>query len=88
MCVTIPVSELVQYPINWVRGDDARLKSVFKSLLGEQQIDSPIKILVCGCGKTYMLEDGGHRITACHKLFKKTGRDIKIRVHFYQSKFM
>ncbi len=87
MCIKMPVSELVKLPISWVRGDDERLNTVFKTLKMGQDINSPIKLLNCGCGKTYMLEDGGHRITAAYKLFIKTGEDIKIPVHKYISKF-
>lgn len=85
--VQLPVSELVQLPISWVRGDDERLKTIFKSLKAGIGINDPIRLLNCGCGKTYMLEDGGHRITAAHKLFRKTGKDVMIPVHKYVSKF-
>lgn len=87
MCVQTPVSELVKLPINWVRGDDERLRTVFKSLKAGNSINEPIKLLNCGCGKTYMLDDGGHRVTAAYKYFKKTGRDIKIPVHTFVSKY-
>jgi hypothetical protein len=87
MCQTIPVSELVKLPINWVRGDDERLNTIFKSLKHSQSINEPIQLLNCGCGKTYMLQDGGHRITAAYKLFQKTGKDIMIRVHKHISDF-
>lgn len=40
----------------------------------DKEINEPIRLLNCGCGKTYMLEDGGHRITAAYKIFKKQGR--------------
>ncbi|GEM_PF-1285249 len=81
MCTKIPVSELIKLPIHWVRGDDERLATVFKSLQAGQDINAPISLLNCGCGKTYILEDGGHRITAAYKHFKQTGRDIMIPVH-------
>ena len=87
MCEYMRVSEVVKLPINWVRGDDERLKTVFKSLKNGDGLKEPIKILNCGCGKTYMLEDGVHRITAAHKLYKKTGKDIKVRIHRYIAKF-
>jgi hypothetical protein len=87
MCTQVPVSELVKLPISWVRGNDERLKSVFSTLKAGQGINEPIKLLNCGCGKTYMLEDGGHRITAAHKIFKKTGKDILIPVHKFVSDF-
>ena len=87
MCTKIPVSELVTLPINWVRGNDERLNSVFSSLKKGQGVNTPITLLNCGCGKTYMLEDGGHRITAAYQLFKKTGKDILIPVHQYTSDF-
>ncbi|MEH6814719.1 MAG: hypothetical protein V7677_19465 [Motiliproteus sp.] len=87
MCTKVSVSELIQLPISWVRGDDKRLKTVFRSLMAGQSINEPIRLLNCGCGKTYMLEDGGHRITAAYKLFKKTGHDVMIPVHKLVSKF-
>ena len=87
MCEMLPVSELVRMPINWVRGDDARLGAVFESLRGGGCVKAPIRILRCGCGKSYMLEDGGHRIAAAHRILKKTGRDILIPVHFCVADF-
>ncbi|MEH6579234.1 MAG: hypothetical protein V7731_19400 [Amphritea sp.] len=87
MCTKVPVSELIQLPITWIRGDDERLKTVFKSLKDGDSIKEPIRLLNCGCGKTYMLEDGGHRITAAYKIFKKTGRDVMVPVHKFVSKF-
>lgn len=86
MCTTVPVSDLIKLPIQWVRGNDARLSTVFKSLRAGNSINEPIRLLNCGCGKTYMLEDGGHRITAAYELFKKTGKDIMIPVHKFVSK--
>ena len=76
----IPVSELVALPIHWVRGDDPRLQSIFRSLRVGGTINEPIRLLNCGCGKTYILEDGGHRISAAYALFRRTGRDIAIPV--------
>lgn len=87
MCTYMPVSEVVKLPINWVRGDDERLKTVFKSLEKGDGFKKPIKLLNCGCGKTYMLEDGGHRITAAHNIYKKTGKDIMVRIHRYVAEF-
>ncbi len=87
MCTKVAVSELVQLPIYWVKGDDERLKTVLKSLKEGNGINEPIRLLNCGCGKKYMLVDGGHRITAAYKLFKKTGRDVMIPVHKIVSKF-
>ena len=87
MCTKVPVSELVQLPITWVRGDDERLKTVFKSLKSGNGIKQPIRLLNCGCGKTYVLEDGGHRITAAYKMFKRTGRDVMVPVHKFVSDF-
>lgn len=81
MCTQVPVSELVKMDITWIRGDDKRLETVFSSLKGGGCITSPIQLLNCGCGKTYMLADGGHRITAAYKILKKTGRDVLIPVH-------
>jgi hypothetical protein len=80
MCRQVPVSELIELPITWVRGNDDRLKTVFKSLKAGHSIQQPIRLLNCGCGKSYMLEDGGHRITAAYKVYKKTGEDILIPV--------
>ena len=87
MCEMVPVSELVKLPINWVRGNDARLDTIFKDLRGGNCLKQPIRILNCGCKKTYILEDGGHRITAAHKVLKETGRDILIPVHKFEADF-
>ncbi len=81
MCTQVPVSELVELPITWIRGDDDRLSTVFNSLKMGNPVSQPIRLLNCGCGKTYMLEDGGHRITAAYRLYQKTGRDVMIPVH-------
>ncbi len=81
MCTNVPISELVELPINWIRGNDERLNTVFKSLKAGQDINEPVRLLNCGCGNTYILEDGGHRITAAYKLFQETGKDVMIRVH-------
>ena len=75
-----PVSELVKPPIEWVRGDDARLGGLLAALAGGQTIGAPIRLLVCGCGKTYMLADGGHRITAAHRHLLRTGVDLALPV--------
>lgn len=83
MCTYMPVSELVKLPINWVRSDDQRLMTIFKSLKNGNALHQPIKLLNCGCGKTYMLEDGGHRITAAYRLYQKTGNDVMVRIHLY-----
>ncbi len=87
MCTYMPVSEVVKLPINWVRCDDERLRTVFKSLKNGDGFKEPIKLLNCGCGKTYMLEDGGHRIAAAHDLYKKTGKDVMVRVHRHVAEF-
>ena len=87
MCTYMPVSELVELPINWVRGDDERLKTIFKSLKAGNGIKEPMRLINCGYGKTYMPEDGGHRITAAYKLFKKAGKDVMARVQKYVSGF-
>ena len=87
MCTHMPVSELVKLPIHWVRGDDARLVSVFRSLKAGASISAPIRLLNCGCGKTYMLEDGGHRISAAFKHFEQTGDDVLIPVHTFVAPF-
>lgn len=87
MCTGIPVSEWVKLPINWVRSDDKSLDTILSSLKSGNRIDEPIKLLNCGCRKTYMLEDGGHRITAAYKIFQATGDDVIIPVHKYVSKF-
>ena len=86
MCTKVPVSALVRLPISWIRGDDERLKTVFRSLKAGNSISNPIRLLNCGCGKTYMLEDGGHRITAAYKLFRETGRDVMLPVHKFVAK--
>ena len=87
MCTYMPVSEVVKLPITWVRGDDERLKNVFKSLENGDGLKKPIKLLSCGCGKTYMLEDGGHRISAAYKLYEKTGKDVMVRIHKHVADF-
>ncbi len=87
MITQMPVSALVQLPINWVRGDDERLNTIFKSLKEGADIHLPIRLLNCGCGKTYVLEDGGHRISAAHKLYKKTGEDLLIPVEMLVADF-
>lgn len=76
----VPVSKLIRMPINWVRGNDERLKTVLSSLRVKPAINNPIKIVKCGCGKSYGLIDGGHRITAAYQHYKKTGIDINIPV--------
>jgi len=88
MCNLIFVSELIKLPITWVRGNDERLNTVLKSLKAGHNINQPIRLLICGCGKTYMLEDGGHRITAAYQLFKKTCEDVMIPVHKLVANFM
>jgi hypothetical protein len=45
MCTKIPVSELIQLPITWVRGDDERLQTVFKSLKAGNSIEQPIRLI-------------------------------------------
>ena len=87
MCEYLPVSEVVKLPINWVRGNDDRLKTIFRSLTDGDGFKEPIKITNCGCGKSYMLEDGGHRITAAYELFRKTGQDIQVRIHRFKADF-
>ena len=34
-----------------------------------------------------LLEDGGHRITAAYKMFKRTGRDVMVPIHKFVSDF-
>jgi len=76
----IPVSQLVKLPIEWIRGNDERLKTVLSSLRAKPAINNPIRLVKCGCGKSYGLIDGGHRITAAYQHYKKTGIDIVIPV--------
>ena len=76
----MPESKLVNMPIHWVRGNDEKLKTILSSLRANPTIDNPIRIARCGCGKSYGLIDGGHRITAAYQYYKKTGRDIVIPV--------
>lgn len=87
MYAHVPVSELVELSITWLRADDQRLDSIFRSLKGGNPISEPIKLLNCGCGKTYMLEDGGHRITAAYRLFQETGNDVRVPVRTFVSAF-
>ncbi|MEZ8142990.1 hypothetical protein A1OO_12495 [Enterovibrio norvegicus FF-33] len=81
----IPVSELVKMDLQWLRGDDARFKSVLKSLKSGDSIKEAIQLIRCACGKTYILQDGGHRISAAFKLFQDTGQDLPIPVSIFQS---
>ena len=87
MCTKMAVSELVNLSINWVRSDDKRLDTIFSSLKSGNEINEPINLLNCGCGKTYMLNDGGHRITAAYKHYQKTGIDVLIPVRKHVSSF-
>ncbi len=86
MCTYQPVSEVVKLTIMWIRGDDNRLKDVFKSLKEDDGIRHPINLI--SFGKTYMLEDGGHRITAAYKLFEETGEDVMIRIRKHVADFL
>lgn len=81
MCTPTPVSELVELPITWLRGDEARIAPLYQALKRQQAISSAITILNCGCGKSYMLQDGGHRITAAYRRFEETGEDVELPVH-------
>ncbi|MCB1957001.1 MAG: hypothetical protein KDG55_15065 [Rhodocyclaceae bacterium] len=76
----MPVSELVQLPIDWMRGKDARFIALVASLAGGSDIREPVRVLVCGCGQTYLLDDGGHRISAAFDHFKRTGEDLRLPV--------
>ena len=76
----MPVSRLIKLPINWVRGDDDRLRTIFNSLEAGSEIHTPIRLINCGCGKTYILEDGGHRISAAYQHYKRTGTDVLLPV--------
>jgi len=87
MCNFIPVSELVNMPMNWVRHDDARLKGALRYLVSANSSANPIKIVKCGCGKSYMLVDGGHRITVAYQELKRTGKDRKLRVQIQTADF-
>ncbi len=87
MCRLIPVSQLVELPVNWIRSNDARLAPILESLSNGDGIDKPIDLIRCGCGKTYMLKDGGHRITAANTIWKTTGKDLVLRVHEHVADF-
>jgi len=87
MSELIPVSALIKLPITWIRADDERINTVFKSLQSGSSINEPIRLLNCGCEKTYILEDGGHRISAAYKLFQKTGKDTLIPVRRFISQY-
>jgi len=87
MSELIPVSQLIKLPITWIRADDDRINTVFKSLQAGSNINEPIHLLNCGCEKTYILEDGGHRISAAYKLFQITGNDTLIPVRRFISKY-
>ena len=76
----MPVSELVALPIDWSRGKDARLARIAESLARGGAIEQPIRVLVCGCGKSYLLEDGGHRISAAFEHYRRTGEDLQLPV--------
>lgn len=47
----------------------------------------PLSLLRCGCGKSSMLEDGGHRITAAYKVYQVTGEDILVGIREHVSDF-
>ncbi|WP_281543616.1 hypothetical protein [Grimontia sp. SpTr1] len=79
------VSKLVAMNLNWVRGEDARFKSILKELKQGADINEAIQLIRCTCGKTYVLQDGGHRISAAFKIYQDTGKDIDIPVNLFQS---
>lgn len=79
------VSKLVAMNLNWVRGEDARFKSILKELKQGADINEAIQLIRCACGKTYVLQDGGHRISAAFKIYQDTGKDIDIPVNLFQS---
>ncbi|MGF1707404.1 hypothetical protein [Enterovibrio baiacu] len=81
----MPISDIVKLDLHWVRGEDARFAAIMKSLKRGEAINEAIKLIQCACGKTYILQDGGHRITAAHKLFQQTGKDTLIPVDIFQS---
>ncbi|WP_028023971.1 hypothetical protein [Enterovibrio calviensis] len=81
----IPVSEIIKMDLHWLRGEDSRFKSVLKSLKQGEGINEAIQLIRCACGKTYILQDGGHRISAAFKLFEQTGKDLRIPVSIFQS---
>ncbi|WP_251880404.1 hypothetical protein [Grimontia kaedaensis] len=39
----------------------------------------------CTCEKTYVLQDGGHRIIAAFKIYQDTGKDLDIPVNLFKS---
>ncbi|WP_407333490.1 hypothetical protein [Enterovibrio sp. 27052020O] len=81
----IPVSELVKMDLHWLRGEDNRFQSVLKSLKQGEGIKEAVQLIRCACGKTYILQDGGHRISAAFRLFQETGKDLCIPVSIFQS---
>ncbi len=76
----MPVSELVALPIDWSRGRDARFAHIADSLSAGAGIRQPIRVVVCGCGRSYLLDDGGHRISAAFAHFQRTGEDLQLPV--------
>lgn len=83
----MPVSELVALPIDWRRGRDARFARIADSLARGNAIEQPIRVLVCGCGKSYLLEDGGHRISAAFEHYQRTGEDLRLPVERLTANF-
>ena len=74
------VSELVKLPIDWRRGKDPRFIQIVASLAGGSNIRQAIRVLVCGCGRSYLLDDGGHRISAAFDHYQRTGEDLQLPV--------
>ena len=79
------VSELVSLDLNWIQGEDARFKSILRELRKGADINDAIQLIRCACGKTYVLQDGGHRISAAFKIYQDTGKDLNIPVNLFQS---
>ncbi|PKF49911.1 hypothetical protein AT251_15320 [Enterovibrio nigricans] len=77
--------ETVELNVNWVRGKDARFTSLLKSLRKGDGIREPILLINCACGKTYILQDGGHRISAAYQRYLETGKDALLPVSVFYS---
>ncbi|KXF80465.1 hypothetical protein [Enterovibrio coralii] len=81
----MPVTKLIELDLHWIRGKDARFNAILKSLRKGDGIQEAILLINCACGKTYILQDGGHRISAAYQLFLESGKDSMLPVSIFQS---
>ncbi|MDD1780096.1 hypothetical protein LRP49_02685 [Enterovibrio sp. ZSDZ35] len=81
----MPVTKLVELDLHWVRGKDVRFTTLLKSLRKGDGIREAILLINCACGKTYILQDGGHRISAAYQLYLESGKDSLLPVSIFHS---